>query len=410
MSTVRLPSCLAGGGATPSRAARTARRCSGRSPAGAGGGPPPRRPAPPAPRPGRRRARAAPPPPAATAGPGRRGPCPRTGEEAAGPGSAPGAQPGLGPAVLADQVGQVAGGRPSPPARASAARRTRRRSRGTGRPAAAPVGHAQQAGELVGVEDRHPPHAQALDPGGEPHVLDGAGRRGDVHLGQRAPPEHVALAPVHQRHHQHLAAVEDALDLQPQELRPARAQLVGGAQPLGLDQVVQRPAEAGSVTRTNRHGCMNPTLGACGRGRAAAGARRAAPGPGRKGRMSRRRAMGPVDGRRHLLLAELRGRRPWRAGIVAGPPCPRRAAVPCGPMQTGHAPFAGRRGPRDAVRRRRRPRRPPATAEHAAQLVDQGVTASWSAGSTGRAGALDPEERSRPPGSPCATPWAAGRR
>src|SRR4029453_16474836 len=149
-----------------------------------------------------------------------------------------------GPAVLAHQVGEVPAVVPArllehrPLVEAVDVAEAEDRER------LGPLGHPQQAGQRLGVEQRHPAHAQALDPGGEPHVLDGAGGRGDVHLGQRAPAEHVAVAAVHQRHHQHLAAVEDALHLELEELGPPGPELVGGGPALGLDPVVA-PGGAG---------------------------------------------------------------------------------------------------------------------------------------------------------------------
>jgi hypothetical protein len=108
----------------------------------------------------------------------------------------------------------------------------------------APVGHAQQRGQLGGIEDRHPAQADALGPRRQPHVLDGTGHRGQVHLGQGAAAEDVLLAPVGQGHHDHLAGLQQAFHLEAHEVFLALPQGPGGGAAFHLDQGVHALAQA----------------------------------------------------------------------------------------------------------------------------------------------------------------------
>ena len=72
----------------------------------------------------------------------------------------------------------------------------------------------------------------------------------------------MGLPAVAQRHHEQFGALEDALDLERKELVGARSQRLGGALPLLVDDGVNPRAQPATVIRMNRHGCINPTLGA----------------------------------------------------------------------------------------------------------------------------------------------------
>jgi len=104
----------------------------------------------------------------------------------------------------------------------------------------------QQYGQRLRLEQRDPAEAQAFGARGQPEVLDGAGQGGQVHFRQGAATEDVFLPLIHQRHHQQLGALKDALDLEPHECVAALAQSLGGAHPLGLDLAVDGLAQLGT--------------------------------------------------------------------------------------------------------------------------------------------------------------------
>jgi len=102
--------------------------------------------------------------------------------------------------------------------------------------------HAEQRAQRVDVEQRDPAHPEPFGARREPHVLDRARGGCEVHLRQRAAPEHVALAIVGQRDDEQLAAFAHAFDLQSHEFVVAFAERVGGRAPLGVDERVDRVA------------------------------------------------------------------------------------------------------------------------------------------------------------------------
>jgi hypothetical protein len=115
--------------------------------------------------------------------------------------------------------------------------------------------------------DRDPAHAQPFGACREPEVLDGAGRRGQVHLGQGAAAEHVLLAPRRQCHHQHLGGVEHALHLELHELVFALAQGFGRQHALLFDQRMDAFAQGPAAHADKTPGLHEAHAGRMVRGR-----------------------------------------------------------------------------------------------------------------------------------------------
>src|SRR5258708_36653378 len=79
------------------------------------------------------------------------------------------------------------------------------------------AGHMQQPLNRAYVEQRPPAHTQPFGARGQPDVLDGARDRREIHFRQRPAAEYMALAIFHQTDDHDLAAIQDALDLEPHE-------------------------------------------------------------------------------------------------------------------------------------------------------------------------------------------------
>ena len=77
------------------------------------------------------------------------------------------------------------------------------------------VGQVQQRGEVLRLEQRHPPDAEALGTGGEPQVLDRAGARPQVGVGERGAAEHACGGGASvAAHHHPQRRVPDAVQLE----------------------------------------------------------------------------------------------------------------------------------------------------------------------------------------------------
>ena len=84
-----------------------------------------------------------------------------------------------------------------------------------------PVGQPDERGELVGLEQRHPPGADALDPGRQPQVLDGAGTRPHVGVDVGGAPQHaLGGRPPVAADHDADGGLPDAVQLQVEHLAP----------------------------------------------------------------------------------------------------------------------------------------------------------------------------------------------
>ena len=152
-------------------------------------------------------------------------------------------------------------------------------------------GHAEQLRQLVGFEERHPAEADAFGARQQPHVLDGAGDRGEVHVGHGAAAEDVALAAVAQGDHQHLGAVEDAFDLELEEVLAALAERLGGDLPFGVDEGVDARAQVAVADVQEAPGLHVADGGRQARGSIRRSSRPSGSGSGRKWRTSRRSSM-----------------------------------------------------------------------------------------------------------------------
>lgn len=94
----------------------------------------------------------------------------------------------------------------------------------------------KQLTKLFRIEQRDPSHTDPFGPGGQPQVLNGTGDRCQIHLRQCASAEDMLFAPIHQRRHQDLSALQDAFDLESHEIILPLAQRNGRPLTLGLDQ------------------------------------------------------------------------------------------------------------------------------------------------------------------------------
>jgi hypothetical protein len=81
-----------------------------------------------------------------------------------------------------------------------------------------PAGIRSKRARAEGSNSETHPHSQALGPGREPEVLDGAGDRGKIHLWQRAPTEDMTFAPLGKRRHEELTAPQDPFSLETEKL------------------------------------------------------------------------------------------------------------------------------------------------------------------------------------------------
>ena len=106
-----------------------------------------------------------------------------------------------------------------------------------------PLRHGQQFGKPQRIEHRHPAQPQPFGTRRQPHVLDRAGHRGKVHLGHRAAPEDVRLAPLGKGDDEHLGGIHHPFDLQAHESLLALAERTCGGQALLLDQCMHARAQ-----------------------------------------------------------------------------------------------------------------------------------------------------------------------
>src|ERR1700679_3365280 len=100
----------------------------------------------------------------------------------------------------------------------------------------AAFGHADQLPQCLRIEQGYPAHADILCPRRQPQILDGAGHRREIHVRHGPPSKDMRFSTVWERGNHHLAAFENALDLEAHEFVLTLAERPGRLQTLGLHE------------------------------------------------------------------------------------------------------------------------------------------------------------------------------